>query len=99
MAQEGGSWEVRVSLAGVGQWLRDLGQFPPEESFRGKAIPERTASLDDEIKPLSQKYEVRNPLYRDQSLVALKPAAVLEGIAVPAPEVPSNLACDACQWK
>jgi crotonobetainyl-CoA:carnitine CoA-transferase CaiB-like acyl-CoA transferase len=25
-AREGGSWHVRVSLAGVGQWLRSLGR-------------------------------------------------------------------------
>ena len=27
-AEEGGSWLVRVSLAGTGQWLRSLGQVP-----------------------------------------------------------------------
>jgi hypothetical protein len=26
-AREGGSWHVRVSLAGVGQWLRSLGRI------------------------------------------------------------------------
>ncbi|MES2711373.1 MAG: CoA transferase [Pseudomonadota bacterium] len=34
-AEEGGSWLVRVSLAGTGQWLRRLGQVPG-----GAAAPE-----------------------------------------------------------
>ncbi|PFH53353.1 hypothetical protein AMATHDRAFT_137868 [Amanita thiersii Skay4041] len=39
---EGGSWEVRVSLAGVGQWIRSLGRVLPEEGFgRGKKFPSR----------------------------------------------------------
>ncbi|KAK7021798.1 hypothetical protein VNI00_017242 [Paramarasmius palmivorus] len=35
---EGGSWEVRVSLAAVGQWVRSLGRVPPNDSF-GLATP------------------------------------------------------------
>ncbi|KAF8895119.1 CoA-transferase family III domain-containing protein [Infundibulicybe gibba] len=30
---EGGSWEVRVSLAAVGQWIRSLGRLAPDEAF------------------------------------------------------------------
>jgi hypothetical protein len=38
-AREGGSWHVRVSLAGTGQWLRSLGRIPngidaPKPSFQ-----------------------------------------------------------------
>ncbi|GAW01051.1 hypothetical protein LENED_002621 [Lentinula edodes] len=34
---EGGSWEVRVSLAAVAQWLRSLGRVSPEELILGMA--------------------------------------------------------------
>lgn len=33
-AQEGGSWEVHVSLAGVMKYLRSLGQWPGKEGFQ-----------------------------------------------------------------
>ena len=36
-AEEGGSWHVRVSLAGTGAWLRGLGRL--EEGFAGPAAP------------------------------------------------------------
>ena len=52
--QEGGSYEVRVSLAGVGQWLRSLGRLDPVQGFgEGKSLPQRTLPLDKEIADLS----------------------------------------------
>lgn len=40
--QEGGSWEVRVSLAAVGRWIRSLGQLDPAVAFRdGPPLPPR----------------------------------------------------------
>ncbi|KAI0823159.1 CoA-transferase family III [Trametes gibbosa] len=39
---EGGSWEVRVSLAAVGRWIRSLGQLNPVVAFRdGAPLPPR----------------------------------------------------------
>ncbi|KAG2065767.1 CoA-transferase family III [Suillus decipiens] len=51
---EGGSWEVRVSLATVAQWLRSLGQLPPDTAFRdGRPLPKRMTPPDTEIAALS----------------------------------------------
>ena len=40
-AREGGSWQVQVSLAGVGQWLRRLGRVP-----QGAAAPAPAPAFD-----------------------------------------------------
>jgi hypothetical protein len=49
--QEGGSWEVRVSLAAVGKWLRSLGRVSPAKAFGKESIlPLRT---DHEVAQLS----------------------------------------------
>lgn len=51
---EGGSWEVRVSLAAVAQWLRSLGQLPPDTAFRdGRPLPKRMTPPDTEVAALS----------------------------------------------
>jgi hypothetical protein len=48
--QEGGSWEVRVSLAAVGQWIRSLGRLSPDDAFRkGHPFPPRVLPQDPEI--------------------------------------------------
>ena len=36
--QEGGSWNVQVSLLGIANWVRSLGQFEPEVAFCEEAI-------------------------------------------------------------
>lgn len=38
-AQEGGSWHVQVSLAGVGHWLRSLGRLPAVQAERPPLAP------------------------------------------------------------
>ncbi|KAH7920304.1 CoA-transferase family III [Leucogyrophana mollusca] len=50
---EGGSWEVRVSLAAVGQWLRSMGQLSPQAAFGdGKPLPPRTIPQHPEVAAL-----------------------------------------------
>ncbi|HYZ31825.1 MAG TPA: CoA transferase, partial [Crenalkalicoccus sp.] len=45
-AEEGGSWLVRVSLAGTGRWLRGLGRLP--EGFAApEPTPEEVAALSE----------------------------------------------------
>lgn len=76
--QEGGSWEVQVSLAAVGQWLRSLGRLSPEEAFgeASKPLPLRT---DDEIRQLSVTW----PIVDGQSTVtAMRHPAILSGTPV-----------------
>lgn len=52
--QEGGSWEVRVSLAAVGQWVRSLGRLTPGEAFgKGLPFPPRILPQDREISELA----------------------------------------------
>ena len=54
MRQEGGSWEVRVSLAAVGNWLRSLGRLEPSVAFgEGKPAPPKVLPQDPEIAALS----------------------------------------------
>jgi len=75
---EGGSWEVQVSLAAVGQWLRSLGRLSPEEAFgkESNPLPSRT---DDEIRQLSVTW----PTVDGQSNVtAMRHPAILSGTPV-----------------
>ncbi|KAI0088522.1 CoA-transferase family III domain-containing protein [Irpex rosettiformis] len=47
---EGGSWEVQVSLAAVGNWIRSLGRLDPQVAFgEGKPLPPRSVPQDQEI--------------------------------------------------
>ncbi|EPT02104.1 hypothetical protein FOMPIDRAFT_1160610 [Fomitopsis schrenkii] len=51
---EGGSWEVRVSLAAVGNWIRSLGRIDPAVAFgQGQPLPPPSAPPPDELRPLS----------------------------------------------
>jgi hypothetical protein len=52
---------VRVSLAGVGRWLRALGRIPPEAAFgaRARPFPARTSPPDPEIARLSVGWRER----------------------------------------
>ena len=53
-SQEGGSWEVRVSLAAAGQWIRSLGRLNPATAFgQGRPMPPRTMPQAPEIAALT----------------------------------------------
>ncbi|KAG6864891.1 hypothetical protein C0991_006506 [Blastosporella zonata] len=81
---EGGSWEVRVSLAAVGQWIRSLGRLSPEEAFSvGKPFPERQVPPVEEIRELSVSWrkseKVTGSGEREvEKMTAVRHAAVLE---------------------
>ena len=45
---EGGSWRVRVSLAGVGHWLRQMGQRPQDLATVPPAADESEALMDEQ---------------------------------------------------
>lgn len=56
--QTGGSYEVRVSLAGVAEWVRSLGRLSPHEAFvKAKKYPKRD---DEEISALSTEWLERS---------------------------------------
>ncbi|KAF9066435.1 CoA-transferase family III [Rhodocollybia butyracea] len=74
---EGGSWEVRVSLAAVGRWLRSLGRVSPEDAFsRGKPMPAIDFPPVDEIRSLSSTW-VQSGQSNGKRMTALKHAAIL----------------------
>ncbi|KAI0728446.1 CoA-transferase family III [Fomitopsis betulina] len=50
---EGGSWEVRVSLAAVGNWIRSLGRIDPVVAFgQGQSLPPPSTPPPVELRPL-----------------------------------------------
>ncbi|KAL5501625.1 hypothetical protein ACEPAH_8885 [Sanghuangporus vaninii] len=53
---EGGSWKVRVSLAGVAQWIRSFGQLDPKIAFRPDlALPTGALPWPEELVRYSTK--------------------------------------------
>lgn len=110
--QEGGSWEVRVSLAGVGEFLRNLGQLDDELAFKGRDIPKKMSPPDPEIMDMLTPYYIRErhsetdspsspkPI-RERTLMALEPAASLalsSSHKSTARQVPGSLDCDLPTW-
>ncbi|GLB45536.1 putative coA-transferase family III [Lyophyllum shimeji] len=82
---EGGSWEVRVSLAAVGQWLRSLGRVSPRA---GQPFPPRVFPPHSEIVSLSIPWRQSKEGGGRREMTAVKHAAVLE--RTPAREGPSG---------
>ncbi|ESK85572.1 l-carnitine dehydratase bile acid-inducible protein f [Moniliophthora roreri MCA 2997] len=69
---EGGSWEVCVSLAAVGQWVRSLGRAKPEYAFgRAKPLPQPQS---EEIRDLSVEWKQSNGSGR---ITAIRHAAIM----------------------
>uniref|UniRef100_A0A8H8CFM0 CoA-transferase family III n=1 Tax=Psilocybe cubensis TaxID=181762 RepID=A0A8H8CFM0_PSICU len=77
MILEGGSHEVRVSLVGVGRWIRSLGRLDPSIAFgeNARKFPERAWPLDEEIQRLSIDWSERQG-GKGRKMTALKQAAV-----------------------
>ncbi|KAF9453123.1 CoA-transferase family III [Macrolepiota fuliginosa MF-IS2] len=96
----GGSWEVRVSLAGVGQWLRSLGRIPPEAAFiQGRSLPPKMAShgLHPEIQSLASNWKVSSASGYSE-MVALKHPAVLSVTPCVEKEAPVVLNAHEAKW-
>ncbi|KAJ3487111.1 hypothetical protein NLJ89_g11745 [Agrocybe chaxingu] len=81
MITEGGSWEVRVSLAAVGQWIRSLGRLSPHQAFGiGKPFPELGVPLQAELGGLSiewREHKGDDGKGKGRKMTALRHAAVL----------------------
>lgn len=59
--QEGGSWEVRTSLAAVGQWIRSLGRIDPAVAFKeAQTLPVSGCPMPQEIQALSETTTAEN---------------------------------------
>ncbi|KAI0330818.1 CoA-transferase family III, partial [Cubamyces sp. BRFM 1775] len=97
----GGSWEVRVSLAAVGRWIRSLGQLDPVVAFEnGRPLPPR--SMDD---PEVSQYAVNfrqvqglGEYSESKTMTALAHAAMLSATPVKEGEAPMRLDAHAPEW-
>ncbi|KAI5896392.1 CoA-transferase family III [Schizophyllum commune H4-8] len=93
---EGGSWEVRVSLAGVGQWIRSLGRLSPEDAFlHATPLPPPSLPHAPEIQELSGVWH--DPAGQPV-LKAIKHSAVMEKTPVKQGRAPIKLNIDAPRW-
>ena len=68
-AEEGGSWLVRVSLAGTGEWIRGLGRLPD-----GLSAPEPEAAEVEALLEESDSGFGRMRAVRHAGLLAATPA-------------------------
>ncbi|CAK5284376.1 unnamed protein product [Mycena citricolor] len=97
---EGGSWEVRVSLAAVGRWLRSLGNLSPDDAFGPgtRPLPPQTVPSQREIADLSIGWVSAD---RKQKMTALKHAAILSKTPVregEASQAPIVLNAHSAEW-
>ncbi|KAJ3996636.1 CoA-transferase family III domain-containing protein [Lentinula boryana] len=100
---EGGSWEVRVSLAAVAQWLRSLGRVPPEVGFGQAAKPMPSVSFppDVEVRKLSSEWAQSFHSSNGTRMTALKHAAILSKTPVKdgnETTAPIILDCSSPEW-
>ncbi|KAI0917561.1 hypothetical protein AcW1_007269 [Taiwanofungus camphoratus] len=99
---EGGSWEVRVSLAAVGQWIRTLGRLDPALAFgEGPSMP-AAGPLDPEIAvlaiPFDQSTDDRASAKQRKTMTAIRHAAVLSKTPVREEDAPMSLDAHAASW-
>jgi hypothetical protein len=85
---EGGSYDVHVSLAGVGKYLRSLGQYPDKTGFERKDFTE-----SEEV---DRYLETRDTGFGE--LRAVRHSAVVEGLGVGWDIMPKPLGSDDAVW-
>ncbi len=89
---------MRVSLAGLSQWIRHLGRIPPEVAFgSGKPLAPETAPLDPEVQHYTSEWKV-NPASGRKAMVALKHAAILSVTPCLEKEAPIVLDTQEAKW-
>ncbi|KAI0754607.1 CoA-transferase family III [Daedaleopsis nitida] len=99
---EGGTWEVRVSLAAVGHWIRSLGRLEPQVAFgEGRPLPPRSMR-DPEVATLTTRVEEAGTLHNAgmerRAIRAVRHAAVLSATPVREGEAPFRLDAHAPAW-
>lgn len=84
-AREGGSWRVRVTLAGVVHWLRDLGRMLPDTyaDTGAQARPDITPYLETLDSGFGRLQAVRHSAQFSHTPVAWDHAAMPPGSAAP----------------
>lgn len=104
--QEGGSWEVRVSLAAVGNWIRSLGRLGPT-GFENTSIPYSLS--DPEFRSFLEVLSIRGDTISDASIsesnnlqkktmLAVSHSAILERTPVLVKEAIIKLGIDHPVW-
>ncbi|EJC97965.1 CoA-transferase family III [Fomitiporia mediterranea MF3/22] len=102
---EGGSWEVRVSLAAVGQWIRSLGRIEPHAAFeKSLSLPSGAVPWPDELITHSVNLRQSRPDSNTQDETQLKKmtavahAAKLSLTPVVEGEAPLRLDANEAKW-
>lgn len=99
---EGGSWEVRVSLVGVGNWVRSLGRLGPEGFNNVQEIPPNQKYLTRLRIPSSSKKGIptsnNEAELEEDYMIAVKHSAILEETPGNVTEAPVSLARDSPIW-
>jgi hypothetical protein len=112
--QEGGSWEVRVSLASVGNWVRSLGRLGPNGFRNGVGLPKRMHPPEDEIAALSTELRIvksrghtqgdegdasmQSESEQNGAMLALRHSAILDRTPVNVTEARVELNVDIPVW-
>lgn len=103
---------MRVSLAGVGNWIRSLGRLGPDGFRDAVTLPKRMYPPDDEIAQLSMTLRIRKTSRgvggntervgsdgeQPETMVALRHSAVLEKTPGGVAEAPVRLDVDLPMW-
>ncbi|CCL98720.1 uncharacterized protein FIBRA_00725 [Fibroporia radiculosa] len=101
--KEGGSWEVRVSLAAVGQWIRSLGRLEPALAFgEGIPMPPRTVPPHEELAALVTSSRSTgskgSPSVQLKDTTAIRHAAILAQAPVLEKGAPLSLDTHEARW-
>ena len=106
-SKEGGSWEVRVSLAAVGNWIRSFGRLDPQVAFgQGNSRPPRSVPQDEEIAAVAIQLDQsigdegaqRISLRERKRMSAVGHSAKLSDTPVKEGEAPMRLYANTPRW-
>lgn len=105
--QEGGSWQVRVSLSATLLWIRRFGFVHPLTAFgEGPPLPPRTMPLDPEVAAVSTTIE-RDPgdfgreageVGQQTTMTVVRHAATLTGLEIREGKAPMRLDAHRAEW-
>ncbi|KAI0642994.1 CoA-transferase family III [Trametes meyenii] len=98
---EGGSWEVRVSLAAVGRWIRSLGQLSPASGFgKGPPLPPRAMDGPEVSRYATRikQSQVSTEKFKGKAMIALTHAAKLSATPALEGEAPMRLDAHPPAW-
>ncbi|KAI1786842.1 CoA-transferase family III [Ganoderma leucocontextum] len=100
---EGGSWEVRVSLAAVGQWIRSLGRLDPVTAFKDVLpLPPRSMEDPEVAQCTTQVLEAKTPLHKEgverRRMRAVKHSAILSATPAREEDAPMRLNAHSPEW-